>query len=207
MSRTLTGTVDTALQQPNVPMLILVDLDFASGFLRMCNASYNFTYSGNTYLGAGRIANIKNIEEGVDQKMYGIEMTLTGVDPAYIAIALAEAYQQRPITVMFAPLDANYTILASPPVIWKGRMDKMNIEMGETATITLTAESRLTDWNRANIRRYNDEDQKAFFPTDKGFEYVAQMVDKALNWGIPIPYDARFPGGGITIRHQSGGRA
>lgn len=219
MSRTLTAAVDTALQQPNIPMLILISMDFASGFLRMCNASYNFTYGGFTYLGAGRLANVKNMEEGTDQKMYGTELSLSGIDPGIVSIALAEPYQQRPITILFAPLDSNYQIIANPPVVWKGRMDQMNIEMGETATITLTAESRLTDWNRPNIRRYNDEDQKAFFPTDKGFEYVAQMVDKSLNWGIPIPRDVTAPTfdsnrygnrgrtGSQTLHYSSGGTA
>lgn len=188
MSRTLTTQVDTALKQPNVPMLMLIEMDFASGIVRFCNASYNFVYSGNTYLGAGRAASVKNIEEGADQRMYGIELSLSGVDTALVAIALAESYQQRPITCRFAPLDANYQILPTPPIVWKGRMDRMDIEMGDTATITLTAESRLTDWNKADSRRYNDEDQKIYFPTDKGFEYVAQMVEKPVNWGVPIPW-------------------
>lgn len=174
-------------------MLLLVDMEFASGTLRVCNATYDFDFGGFPYLAAGRLANIKTMEEGVDQKMYGIELSLSGVDTGLGSIALQEAYQQRPITIRFAPLDSNYNIITVPPIVWKGRMDQMNVEMGETATITVTAESRLTDWNRPNVRRYNDEDQKAFFPTDKGFEYVAQMVNKSLNWGIAIPRDVQQP--------------
>lgn len=195
MSRTLTAGVDTALQQPHVPMLLLVEMDFASGFLRFCNASYDFTYLSNVYLGGGRLSTIKNIQEGADQQMYGIELSSSGINPGFVSIALSEPYQQRPLTVRFAPLTPEYQIIATPPVVWKGRMDRMEIELGETATITITAESRLTDWNKSSIRRYNDEDQKSEFPTDKGFEYVAQMVDKALDWGIATPRPPLFPTG------------
>ena len=189
MSRTLTTTVDTALQAQHVPMLILIVLDFASGIVRLCNANYNFVYGGFTYLGAGRVASVKSIQEGVQQQMYGIEMSITGCDSALVSIALAEPYQGRACTVSFAPLDSNYQILSNPPIVFKGRMDKMNVELGETGTITLTAESRLTDWNKAFMRRYNNEDQLSRFPGDNFFEYVAQMVDKQIDWGVlsPVP--------------------
>lgn len=185
--KTLTTAVDNAFAAPNVPFLVLIDLDFASGHVYLCNAPYNFTFAGNVYLGAARCGAIEDLPESSDLSMSGIRLTLTGVDPAYVSLALAEPFQGRPCTVSIAALDSNYQILPDPVVPFKGRLDMMDIDMGETATITVTVESRLTDWNRPAIRRYNHEDQTALFPTDKFFEYIPQMVEKPLLWGVPSP--------------------
>ena len=59
----------------------------------------------------------------------------------------------------------------------------MNIDAGETATVSLSVESRLSDWERPRIRRYNNADQQIAYISDKGFEFVPQMVEKELIWG------------------------
>ena len=185
--KTLTTAVDTAMQGESVPLLMLVDLEFGSGALYLCNASYNFDWDGHTYIGAASCGSIEEIPEASDLSMSGIKMTLSGVDPAKVSIALNEHYQGQPVTVRLAPLDADYQIIEDPVIVFIGRMDVMEIEMGKTAVITVTAESRLTDWNRAFIRRYNHEDQTSVYPTDRFFEYVPQMVEKELLWGVPSP--------------------
>ena len=75
------------------------------------------------------------------------------------------------------------TIVADPVLVFHGRMDVMNIEIGNTATITVTAESRLADWNRARTSRYTDEEQQRLYPGDKGLQYVAQTAEMELVWG------------------------
>ena len=77
----------------------------------------------------------------------------------------------------------DYQIIADPVVVFKGRMDTMDIEVGKTSSVTVSVESRLVDWERPRIRRYNDADQRSEFPTDRGCRYVAQMVSKDLPWG------------------------
>ena len=59
----------------------------------------------------------------------------------------------------------------------------MNIEAGETATISISVESRLVDWERPRVHRYTNADQQIAYPGDKGLEFVAQMVEKELVWG------------------------
>ena len=76
-----------------------------------------------------------------------------------------------------------YALIADPVEIFKGRVNQMNIEAGETATISLTVESRLVDWERPRVSRYNNADQQVAFSGDKGFEFVPPMVEKELIWG------------------------
>lgn len=76
------------------------------------------------------------------------------------------------------------TLIADPFLIFDGRMDTAEIaDGGDTATITLTAESRLRDLERVRTRRYTDADQQSRFPGDKGLEYVPSLQDKQIVWG------------------------
>jgi len=174
-----------ALQLGNVPYLVLVELDFADGAVRLTNAGYDFAWNGHTWTGAGNIASISPIEEGQSLQMYGCVLTISGIKSTYVAQALGVNYSGRPATIYIAPLDSNYTILADPVIVFEGIMDTMGLMIGERSAIQITIESRLVNWERAGIRRYNNEDQRKEYPLDQGFEFVSQMVEKALFWGVP----------------------
>jgi hypothetical protein len=194
--RTLTTAAKNAFAQLNFPSLVLVELDFADGIVRLCNAAYSFTWGTHTetiegvetavpnvWIGLGTLGKIEAISEGSALQMYGCALTLSGVPSETIALALGTTYQGRPATIWLAPLTADYAFIADPVVVFKGRMDTMDVEIGATSTVTVAVESRLVDWERARIRRFNDEDQRGEFPTDRGFRYVDQMVQKDLKWG------------------------
>lgn len=183
MSRTLTAPVDSALAAGHVPLVLFVELDFAAQFLRLNNSAVNIDWNGSTWLGVGRLGSIEPIEEGLDLMARGVALSLTGVDPAMVSLSLATQYQGRGCKIWLAPLTAGHAPLADPVLAFWGRMDTMEIELGETATIRLSAESRLADWDRPRVRRYNHEDQQIDYPSDMGFEFVPQMVERELRWG------------------------
>lgn len=183
MSRTLTSAVEAALSSDNVPALVFVELDFSSGFVRVTNAAYNFSWDSKTWTGLGNLGDIEPAKESSELGAYGVSMKLSGIPSSMVSTALGEHYQGRGCKIWFAPLDSNYQVLADPVMIFHGRMDTMSINLGKTATIVLTAESRLADWDRPRVRRYNHADQIKFYPTDKGLEFIEQMVEKELVWG------------------------
>lgn len=185
MSRTLTTAVRDALSASHVPMLVLVELSFSSGYVRVCNAGYTFKWGGNDFLGLGNLGSIDAVQEGGDLQAYGISFSISGIPPEYISLAFGHDYQGRPAKMWLAPLTSDYQIIADPALAFAGRMDVMNIELGTTATITVSAESRLIDWERPRVRRFNDEDQQAKYPGDLGMQYVAQCVEKSIVWGRP----------------------
>lgn len=183
MTRTVTSAVDSALAADNVPLLVLVELDFSSGFLRLNNSGVSFDWNGYTWTGIGKLGGIEPVKETADLQALGVAMHILGIDPAIIAIALGTQYQGRSCKLWAAPLTAAHAIIVDPVLIFWGRMDTMSIDLGETATITVNAESRLADWDRPRVRRYNHEDQQIDYPGDLGFEFVPQMVEKQLLWG------------------------
>ena len=68
-------------------------------------------------------------------------------------------------------------------VIFAGRIDAMDIQIGKTASVSVSIESKLVDWERARIRRYTNEDQRNLYSTDEFCEFVVQTVEKELVWG------------------------
>jgi len=183
MSRALTAAVQSALGADVVPALLLVDLDFASGHLYLNNSAVTFNWSGHDWLGLANLGSVEAIAEHSGLEMSGVRLTLTGIPSEMVSIALGEHYQGRACVIHLAPLDESHTVLADPVQVFSGRIDTMEIALGETAAITLTAESRLTDWERPRVRRYTHEDQLAEYPGDLGLEFVPQMAEKALVWG------------------------
>lgn len=183
MSRTLTTAVSNALGGEVVPALLLVDLDFDSGHLYVNNSAVTFNWSGHDWLGLANLGSVEAIAEHSGLEMSGVRLTLTGIPSEMVSIALGEHYQGRACVIHLAPLDSAYTVLADPVQVFSGRIDTMEISLGDTASITLTAESRLTDWERPRVRRYTHEDQLAEHPADLGLEFVPQMAEKVLVWG------------------------
>ncbi len=184
MSRAISTAVADALAADNVPILIFVSMDFPDAMLRLCNAGYTVAWDGHEWLGAGQVASMDPIQETSELQANGLRFTLSGVPPENIALALGQHYQGRACKVWLAPLDAStFLPLTDPMLVFSGRMDTMDIQVGETATIQVSAESRLADWDRPRVRRYNHADQIARYPDDKGFEFVEKVVDMEILWG------------------------
>ena len=100
-----------------------------------------------------------------------------------VQVALTDPAQGRDARLWLILLDDAHQPVGSAVLLFRGRIDTMDVELGQTATITLSVQSRLADWDRPRVRRYTHEDQKAEWPQDRGFELVAQMAEKTIYWG------------------------
>lgn len=182
--RTLTSEMVAALTAENVIPILMVALDFSSGRMPVHTGVGVFEYSGMTFVGVGSLGSISSIEEGSELQAYGVEMKLRGIPNNVVSIALGENYQGRDVWVWTATLNADHSLIGNPSIVFSGRMDNMQIQLGpETAEVEMTAENRLVDWDRPRSRRYNDADQQAEFPGDLGFQFMEQMVNKTIFWG------------------------
>lgn len=183
MAHELTPAVVSVIAADNVPLLLFAELVFDSGTLRVTNAGHDMSWDGHNWTGVGQLGSIDAVQEGADLQAYGIKLALSGIPSDYVATALGEHYQGRACRVWLAFLDSDYRVLADPVLVFSGRMDTMDVDMGNTATITVSAESRLIDLERARVRRFNHEDQQIDYPGDLGFQYVPFMVERELLWG------------------------
>lgn len=183
MARDISATNITASQAEVVRPVLFAKLEFSSETIYLNNLAMPITFGGNTYQGVGAFGSITAVQEGTELKTYNLEMTLTGIPSTYISVALNIQYKNRDATVYLGFLNSSWTLVDTPFILFKGRMDTMNIEMGEEGTVILSIVDRFKDWERPRIRRYNDADQKIYYSDDDGFEFVPQMVEKVLIWG------------------------
>lgn len=182
MDRHIDASTVSAVVASHVPYVYFVQMEFSSA-LRVCSAGYDMDWNGATWLGLGSLGSIEPIQEQASLEAIGVRLTLTGVPTDLISITLGEQYQGKACQIWFAPLSADLRLVSQPVRLFSGRMDTMDTEVGETSTITVSAESRMVAWDKPRARRYNNEDQQSRFPGDRGFEFVAQMVEKSLIWG------------------------
>jgi hypothetical protein len=175
-------------QSKSLRPIILIDMMFTTSPLYVWNGSGTLVHSSNDYTGVGDLIGIGAISEKTDLTATGVTITLAGIKQSLLSIALAEPYQNREVTIYLGAINDSGDLVASPVVMFDGRMDVMNIQDdGSTATITVQCESKLIQLDRVFVRRYTAEDQKIDHPTDKGFEYVTAIVEKEIIWGRPSP--------------------
>lgn len=184
MSRNMSSGMQSAVEADLVRPIVLVTCAFDSGDLNLWNGIGTLTVSSVDYVGAGTLLDIGEIAESSELQANGITVTLSGITDPLLAKARDEDYQGRELTVKLGAMDAANAVITNPITVFSGFMDTMLInDSAETATIQVTVENRLIEFERTRIRRYTAEDQKIDYPTDKGLEFVAEMAEKEIVWG------------------------
>jgi hypothetical protein len=184
VTRSTTGAVSTALAQASVGLVVFVEMLFDSGALRVNSAGYDISWNGYTWLGIGQLGTVEEVRETESGEVTGLAFVLSGVPSAHIAIALAENYQRRVVNlyVGFLALPA-HGVIADPVLEWSGLIDQMAVaDDNGTATIRVTAENELYDFDRPAPIYWTDEDQQKLVPGDTGLRFMKQLNDRQIVW-------------------------
>jgi hypothetical protein len=182
MSRDLTAASQTAAEGAHVRIISLVYLGLSTA-VYVNSSDRDIVFAGNTYLGVGRLGSISAIVEHSAIQASGITLTMTGIPQAYTQMVLSSYYQGKTVSIWQGFLNDSYALIADPILQWTGMIDQMSLSLGETATITITAESKLIRWENPIGGRYTDADQQARFPGDLGLQFVSQTVEREIIWG------------------------
>lgn len=185
MSRDLTAGMIAEVKADSLAPIFLVKAEFDSGDLCLWTGYGNLSYGGDTYTGAGTLLSISQIEETAGIEANGISVSLNGELQSLIAVALAENYQNRPLTIYFGALNLTTKALISDPYkLFAGRMDVMEINNNANiTTIGVNVESNLSILKNSRNRKYTPEDQKIDYATDTFFDTVASLQDAQVVWG------------------------
>lgn len=200
--RSLSADMVTEVTTAQLAPVLLASLSFSTP-VYLWSGYGNLVYNSTTYLGLGTLGTISPLEETTDLAARGLTLRLSGVPTANVSLALTENYQGRECSIMFGALSPTAgTLIASPVTVFAGRMDVMQItDDGNTAEITMTAESKLMDFKRPREIRYTDEEQQQLFPGDVGLEFVNDIQEKAIYWGNPNQTQATdWDAGGETSK-------
>ena len=186
MARSIGSTFSAQLSSTQTRPFYAVEFLYTQT-LRVWTGYSEFNIDGQNYLGLGNLISVGQVEESADVKANGLNITLTGLDTTILSGAFNETQQGIVVNVKFGVLTTTSNAIAvvdTPYQIFSGTVDTVSImEDGETSTIQYNIESKLISLEKALDFRYTDQDQKFFFPNDKGLEFVDDMQDKSIDWG------------------------
>tara|TARA_R110002096_G_scaffold60356_6_gene150538 strand:- start:466 stop:1020 length:555 start_codon:yes stop_codon:yes gene_type:complete len=180
MSRDLTPTTITAIEQPEVFPFFAVELQLDGNIVRMWTGQGTLTLGdGSEWVGLGQLLSISAIEETSEMAVKGASIGLSGIPSSLLSLALSEPYQGRVAKIYFGINGENVF-----NELFSGYMDQMNIEeSGETCTITMAVENKLIDLERARVARFTSGYQKSLYPNDLGLDFIEDLQDKKIPWG------------------------
>ena len=222
----------------NIPYTVLVRAEFQSGTtiapwgdnVFRVNLSGQSVYwnelgaGDKEYIGTGDLISVSSFEEGIELQNYTLNLSISGLptDPGLIQDVKTAKYKNGSIVIYLALLNSNYDVLSDgteqdgPVVLFAGRMDTMDISVGDTATINIQTSSRLADWERTRGGRYNRQTQGRYYDLsldpsdpfyivgrDEGFDYVESLRQLDLQWGGRVRLGAGYDGGGGRDRPGS----
>ena len=208
MSKIIDSLVQNEIDSKDFAAVVLARFHWDSGSphngpLRFTNAYQSIWWDEDglgeeEYLGFGELAQINTIPETNELSSIQMQFSLSGIPNNLVTgVFDKSAYQNKPCYVWYALLDKQTFAVQGgqngPILVFAGLMDYCNFEFGQTATISLTASSRLADWERPRGGRYNDSYQRTYVdPQDAGFSYVKPLQSKEIRWAGKSAAD---PGG------------
>lgn len=185
---------------------LLIELEFDSATVWVWTGIGTLLWGERSFVGNGNFVSVSDIQETQDLQASGVVFGLNGIPSSLISLALTERYQSRPCKLWLGMVQSaagialeddsgafltesgdiillENQLYGEPVPLFTGMMDVMEFtDDGQNATIKLSAESALLKLRRTKERRYTPEDQKAKYPNDRMFDFVAQLQDKSIVW-------------------------
>lgn len=178
---------------PSVLMFVAVEVQLASGFLRLIDGSGRVTFNGNSFVGEdptyGVLESVEAITDGLGDEAPALRL---GINPKTAAAAAALAGQDmqgRSVMMWVGALDpVTATPKAPPLLLFWGEVDQGVVLVG-LGTRRLNLEC-VSVWERLfedaeGVRLTNAYHQSAW-PGELGFEFVTGVA-RQLPWGADTP--------------------
>ena len=178
------AAVASRLANDNQKIAYGVSLEFDSGTLNLWSGIGDFVGSDSlTYTGAGELLNIQNVEEDNELSSTNMTISISGLSENIVTYATTEDYQNRPITIKMFFFHPDTDDEIGSVILFKGRMDTLTVNDGDTFSVIVTAENKLIDLTKPKNLFYTAETQNFLHSGDKGLEFVAKIREQTVNWG------------------------
>lgn len=182
--KTITGGMAAALAGSQVRLGFLFEAEFISYTLRLSSGQSDLSWGGYTWQGNGWFLGMDSLSESEGIESTALEVVLTGVPTAIITLILSSFRQNLSGKLYLAAFDTSWGIISDPLLIYSGGLDVPSvIDSTQQTAIRLRYESQLIKLRQPSDLRYTDEAQKALFPGDRGFQFLAGTADWDGYWG------------------------
>lgn len=184
MSRSINSTLNAEFNKDSLSLIFFIKSVWNSGTVYLWTGYEDITFDGQTWSGAGHLVGISSVNEEAKIHASGVDFQMSGIPGSLVSLILDDARQGNEVSLWVGAIDQSQAIVGTPYKLFQGLMDVPSIQEGaSSSTITVTAENRLIELNRANTVRYTDRFQQDRFTGDLGLEYVAGMQNKEVHWG------------------------
>lgn len=192
-TRTMSSEMAAALGERVVRPVDFAFLDFPTRPARVCSLALPggaaLQWGGYDWQGMGGYGRASAIEETADMTASKIMLQLANLPPdqvpyGLVAEILEENYRNREMTLWRGCFDEQWSLIASPVMLWTGRMDAAEVVDGpQGITVTVIGEHELRDLRRPRAVYYTDQEQQDLYSGDKGCEYAPALQRLELCWG------------------------
>lgn len=175
------------LTAPTVRPVFLLESTFDDTEINLWTGVGAIIWNGKTFLGNGWLQAIAPIREISAIQAEGLSVQLTGIPTDVYSLILNKSQHGRAAVLWFGFTDSSGELVPDPYPLFIGKLDVPIIqEEGAAANVTISFEHQLILLSRPNENRYTHENQKYYFPEDRGFEYVASLRDWSGYWGFQL---------------------
>lgn len=183
MSRGLSNDNLAAAQGDTVAPVTLVIFAFDTP-VYVHSGSGTITYDGNDYLGVGTLGDISGMEESEDLAPVMVQFSLSGIDSTFFTEVFDTGNYGDVITVYHGYRNADtLALIDDPTLVGRFFFEHASIRKGETNVAIITAQHELARLDDKPGQKFTDEDQRATYSSDVGYEFVADVGTKELIWG------------------------
>ncbi len=187
--RTISTLNENATLAKHVKIILFARLDFSSGVKRFHTeigpkTATHPIHGAESYLGVGDFGGITtSVKESTQGAPIGMSLTLSGVG-SLINTSFTDDYFRRDAEIMLGLENESGALIDDPEILFSGFMDKIDVVLGpRNAVITLSLESRGTNFLSASDWRFTDEEKQREHSGDLFAEYIYRMADLTLRWG------------------------
>ena len=206
MTRTLSGAIDTAIQQDTIYAAYLLQFDFDSGTEYFWSGAGDLVWDGHTWTGAGDMGSISGFEEKTDLSGSTIEVSLSHVETSALADLVNEFDALDPKGRGFSLYMAFFTeagAINDVHALTSGYIDGSAITAGEDGALKILLSTEASRLDRSIFRVYSAQHQEALFAGDLGMAFVTDLDDEII-WGhAPVKV---ISGGGVASGGGGGRR-
>lgn len=176
-----------------------------------CNAAAPITVSGITFANLGMLLSLGDIPQDIKATSDDITISLTGIDPANIALILSSNIKGSTVEIWRGFLDSNNQIITSPTTQFFKRYTGIINSVGisesfetdarirvATCTIACTSMRKVLESRIAGLRT-NQKSWQFFYPGDTSMNRVASISNQYFDFGAPPKTGGVSTPGGIDL--------
>lgn len=182
MARALTAAMLAAIAADTVKPVLIAKIGTSGPDVNVWTGIGEISFQSEIYSGIGNFGGVSPVNETSDLRAAGLNFSLSGIPSSMVATALGNIRYGRPAMLWFGLIDiATGALVADPYRLFSGLTDVPSLDEGpETSIITISAENRLIDLERARVRRYTPEDQNIDYPTVAPVAVSAALASPAV---------------------------